>query len=69
MAPTSSSTLSLALGDALAVCLMEAKGFQSDQFARLHPSGSLGKKLKTVKELMRNDFTIIQNDATFADTL
>lgn len=45
LAPTSSTTAQLAMGDALAVCLMEIKGFSSDDFAKFHPGGTLGKKL------------------------
>jgi arabinose-5-phosphate isomerase len=45
LAPTSSTTAQLALGDALAVCLLEMKGFTSDDFAKYHPGGSLGKRL------------------------
>ena len=45
LAPTTSTTVHLALGDALAVCLVEARGFTSQDFARLHPGGSLGKQL------------------------
>jgi arabinose-5-phosphate isomerase len=45
LAPTSSTTAQMAMGDALAVCLMEAKGFTSDDFAKFHPGGALGKKL------------------------
>ncbi len=45
LAPTSSTTAQLVMGDALAICLMEMKGFQSDDFAKFHPGGSLGKKL------------------------
>lgn len=45
LAPTSSTTAQLVMGDALAVCLMELRGFQSQDFARLHPGGALGKKL------------------------
>ncbi len=45
LAPTTSTTASLALGDALAVCLLEARSFNSDDFAKLHPGGSLGKRL------------------------
>jgi arabinose-5-phosphate isomerase len=45
LAPTSSTTAQLAMGDALAVCLMEVKGFSSADFAKFHPGGSLGKKL------------------------
>lgn len=44
-APTSSTTLTMALGDALAVCLMKYKNFQKEDFASFHPGGSLGKKL------------------------
>jgi arabinose-5-phosphate isomerase len=45
LAPTTSTTVHMALGDALAVCLVEARGFTSQDFARLHPGGSLGKQL------------------------
>jgi arabinose-5-phosphate isomerase len=45
LAPTASTTAQMAMGDALAVCLMEAKGFSADDFAKFHPGGSLGKKL------------------------
>lgn len=45
LAPTTSTTAHLALGDALAICLLEMKNFSSDDFARYHPGGSLGKKL------------------------
>lgn len=45
LAPTSSTTAQLAMGDALAVCLLECKGFTSSDFARFHPGGALGKRL------------------------
>ena len=45
LAPTTSTTAQLVLGDAIAVCLMELKGFGSDNFAKFHPGGMLGKKL------------------------
>lgn len=45
LAPTTSTTAQLVMGDALAVCLMELKGFESDDFAKFHPGGMLGKKL------------------------
>lgn len=45
LAPTSSTTAQMALGDALAVCLMELKNFSSEDFAQLHPGGNLGKRL------------------------
>jgi arabinose-5-phosphate isomerase len=45
LAPTSSTTAQLVMGDALAVCLMELRGFKAEDFARFHPGGALGKKL------------------------
>src|SRR5690242_6548118 len=45
LAPTTSTTAQLVMGDTLAVCLMEMKGFKSDDFAKFHPGGTLGKKL------------------------
>ena len=45
LAPTTSTTVHMALGDALAVCLLESRGFTSSDFARFHPGGSLGKQL------------------------
>lgn len=47
LAPTASTTAALALGDALAIVLMEARGFRPEQFARFHPGGSLGRRLLT----------------------
>ena len=53
LAPTTSTTLQLALGDAMAVSLMELRGFNSEDFARYHPGGALGKKLtKKVADIM-----------------
>lgn len=52
LAPTASTTATLALGDALAMALLEAKGFTHEDFARLHPGGQLGKRLLKVEELM-----------------
>ena len=55
-APTSSTTLTLALGDALAVCLMKKRGFKKEDFANFHPGGSLGKRLfLRVKDVMRSE--------------
>jgi arabinose-5-phosphate isomerase len=47
LAPTSSTTAQLVVGDALAICLLKMRGFSADDFARIHPGGSLGKKLYT----------------------
>lgn len=56
LAPTTSTTAALALGDALAVALLEHKGFRREDFARLHPGGALGKKLlTTVAEVMEDE--------------
>ncbi len=52
LAPTASTTASMALGDALALCLSEKRGFHLEDLARLHPGGRLGKKLAKVEELM-----------------
>jgi arabinose-5-phosphate isomerase len=53
LAPTTSTTVALAIGDALAVALLEEKGFEAGDFARLHPGGSLGRRLLTqVKDVM-----------------
>jgi len=71
LAPTSSTTAALVMGDALAVALMEQRGFKEEDFARFHPGGSLGRKLLTkVKDLMRtDDLPFIATDATFTDVL
>ena len=56
LAPTSSTTAQLVMGDALAVVLMEVKGFNSDDFAKFHPGGTLGKKLYLhVSDLYKNN--------------
>ncbi len=56
LAPTASTTAALALGDALAVALLDAKGFSAEDFARSHPGGSLGRRLLThVYDVMRTD--------------
>ncbi len=56
LAPTASTTAQLALGDALAVALLDARGFRAEDFARSHPGGALGRKLLThVRDVMRDD--------------
>lgn len=54
LAPTASTTAALALGDALAIALSVRKGFRPEDFARLHPGGRLGRRLRTVGELMHS---------------
>lgn len=56
LAPTSSTTAQLAMGDALAICLMELNGFSEKDFARFHPGGALGKRLyTTLADILRDD--------------
>lgn len=71
IAPTSSTTLTLALGDALAVCLMRAKNFKKSDFASFHPGGALGKQLFVkVKDLMRTkDLPIVREDTKVKDAI
>ena len=71
IAPTSSTTLTLALGDALAVCLMKARNFQKSDFASFHPGGALGKKLFVkVSDLMRTqNLPIISQQETIQEAL
>ncbi len=71
IAPTSSTTLTLALGDALAVCLMKARNFQKDDFASFHPGGALGKKLFVkVSNLMQcENLPIVREDTKVKDAI
>ena len=52
LAPTSSTTISLVIGDCIAMSLLELKGFKSNQFKNLHPGGNIGKDLKKISEIM-----------------
>lgn len=71
LAPTSSTTATLAMGDALACALMKIRSFQAKDFAQYHPGGSLGKKLLTnVRDLMRKDnLPIVNSDMRIAEAL
>lgn len=72
LAPTSSSTLMMAFGDALAVTISKMKGFTKNDYARLHPAGTLGKKLLyTVKDLMHTytNLPLINLETPFKDLL
>ncbi|MDE2600137.1 MAG: KpsF/GutQ family sugar-phosphate isomerase [Rhodocyclaceae bacterium] len=72
LAPTASTTAALALGDALAVALLDAHDFQAEDFARSHPGGSLGRRLLThVRDVMRAGERIptVADTATIADAL
>ncbi|NVK73452.1 MAG: KpsF/GutQ family sugar-phosphate isomerase [Oceanospirillaceae bacterium] len=71
LAPTTSTTMTTAMGDALAVALMECRNFQPQDFARFHPGGSLGRKLLTrVKDLMHKDnLPVCSPEATLKDAI
>ena len=72
LAPTASTTAQLALGDALAVAILDARGFKADDFARSHPGGSLGRRLLThVSDVMRqgDDVPRVLPDASFSDLM
>jgi arabinose-5-phosphate isomerase len=72
LAPTASTTAALALGDALAVALLDAKGFREEDFARSHPGGSLGRRLLThVRDIMHSDKGIpaVNQNATLAEAV
>jgi arabinose-5-phosphate isomerase len=72
LAPTASTTAQMALGDALAVALLDARGFEEDDFARSHPGGALGRKLLVhVRDLMRQNELVprVAPDAPFTELL
>jgi arabinose-5-phosphate isomerase len=70
LAPTNSTTAQMVMGDALAVCLMEMKGFASADFAKYHPGGALGKKLYLrVADLMHADTSSLQVQSTVKEVL
>jgi len=70
LAPTASTTVALALGDALAIALLEEKGFAPDDFARLHPGGRLGRKLLLrVSDVMLAPGTLLAPGATMRDAV
>ncbi len=70
LAPTSSSTAMLVMGDALAMALLEARGFSKEDFARSHPGGSLGRALLTrISDIMRTEFARLPETATVNDCL
>jgi arabinose-5-phosphate isomerase len=72
LAPTASTTLALALGDALAMCLIQARGFTADMFAATHPHGTLGRKLLvSVADVMAvgNGVPVTREDTTIREAL
>ncbi|WP_088330220.1 KpsF/GutQ family sugar-phosphate isomerase [Lacimicrobium sp. SS2-24] len=71
LAPTSSTTATLAMGDALAVTLMKARDFQPEEFARFHPGGSLGRRLlsRVRDEMICENLPLLSADASFAEVV
>ena len=70
LAPTTSTLVTMALGDALAIALINARGFKAEDFARFHPGGSLGRKLlNRVKDVMQTKLPITQPNADFSTIL
>lgn len=71
LAPTTSTTMMLALGDALAIALLERRGFSADQFHVFHPGGRLGRRLLKVTDIMhdRDALPLIGPDTTMADAI
>jgi arabinose-5-phosphate isomerase len=71
LAPTTSTAAAMAMGDALAMALMERKGFDRDDFASVHPAGSIGKKLLKVHELMHRgeDIPQVRESTLMSDTI
>ncbi len=71
LAPTASTTVAMALGDALAVTLLEERGFSSDDYAQLHPGGALGRRLLRVEDLMHRDEQLpsVPERASLKDTI
>ena len=71
LAPTASTTASLVLGDALAIALLEARGFDADDFARSHPVGSLGRRLSSVRDVMHtgDDIPRVNENTILSRTL
>ncbi len=71
LAPTATTTAMLALGDALALCLMQRKGFKVEDYAQLHPAGALGRKVLPVEDVMRKGEAVamVTGRATVSETI
>jgi arabinose-5-phosphate isomerase len=67
--PTTSTTMTLALGDALAIALMEHRAFTPDHFRIFHPGGKLGARLMTVRDLMHTSLPLVTPDTPMSETL
>lgn len=71
LAPTASTTAMLVLGDALAMVVLEERGFQRTDYAQFHPAGSLGRRLMSISEVMRKDkeLPVVKSGASILDVL
>lgn len=71
LAPTSSTTAQLVMGDAIAICLMEMKGFSTEDFAKFHPGGTLGKKLylRVGELIINNEKPVVKRDSSLKDVI
>ncbi len=67
--PTTSTTMSLALGDALCCSVLSLRKFDKKTFSELHPGGKIGKKLKTLKEIMDTDIPVIHSNSSIIDAV
>ncbi len=67
--PTTSTTMTLALGDALCCCLLNLREFDKKAFKVLHPGGKIGKKLKTLSEIMDTDLPLIKQNCSILDAV
>lgn len=69
LAPTTSTTATMAMGDALAVALLERRGFSTDQFRALHPGGTLGRRLLLVRDVMHTEIPLVDTDTPMSQAL
>ena len=69
MIPTTSTTMSLALGDALCCSVLSLRKFDKKSFSEFHPGGRIGKKLKTLRDIMDTDIPIIQSGSSIIDAV
>jgi len=71
LAPTSSTTAQLVMGDAIAICLMEMKGFSTEDFAKFHPGGTLGKKLylRVAELIINNEKPVVKQYSPLKDVI
>ena len=69
LAPTTSTTATMAMGDALAVALLERRNFSAEQFRSLHPGGALGRRLLLVSDIMHAEPPLVAMETVMADAL